>query len=175
MGKALAIIGLILLLLVGSCVGCMWWGYNKVVGVQDDFYAVVATGDAGKVKAQFSPKVQIDDAQLAAWVKAINEQLGAYTGMAMDGGFDVNANADGGGEDFRVAGKAEFEKGTARSIVRTLDGKVVGLKVESDLPGVSIELGDVGKASSGGDEGGNAGGGNDGDEGGNAGGGDEKK
>lgn len=149
MGKALAIIGVILLLMVGSCVGCMWWGYKTVVGAQEDFYKVVATGDAGQVKAQLSAELQksVDDAQLAAWVKAINEQLGAYTGMTMDEGFNINANSGTGGEEFRVAGNAEFEKGKARSTLRTIDKKVVGLKVESDLPGVAISIGDIGEPS----------------------------
>lgn len=136
MGKALGIIGLILLLIVGSCVGCMWFGVNKVTGAQDDFWAAVGTGDASKVMAQFHPELrkEVDEAVLAAWVKAVNEKLGAFDKLALDG-IDADYKTTDQGDEFKTEGTAVFAKGEAKSLIRTIDGKVVQFQVNSDQIG----------------------------------------
>ena len=146
MGKALTIVGIVLLILVGSCAGCLYLAYKQATGFQDDFYATVATGDVAKVKSAFATSVQgsIDDAKLAAWVKAINENLGAYDSMDVNG-MNINANATPAGQEIRSEGILTFAKGKAKSVLRIIDDKVVGLQVESETPGVSILIGDPGE------------------------------
>jgi len=136
MGKAFGIIALVLLILVGSCAGCLYLAYKESTSVQEDFYAAVATGNPATLKAMFHPSLheEVDDAMLAAWMKAMNERLGAFTGMAANG-FNLSINHTDKGKEVKSEGTAEFEKGTAQSLVRTLDDKIVQFNVESETLG----------------------------------------
>ncbi len=130
MGKALAIIGLILLLLVGSCVGCMFMAYKKTTGVQDDFYAAVNGGDVDKLMSGFHPslKDKVDRGMLDAWMKAVNARLGAFQELSMNG-IDFSMTTTPEGERIESEGTAVFAKGRAQSMVATLDGKIVAFHV----------------------------------------------
>lgn len=164
MGKALAIVGLVLLILVGSCAGCLFLAWKKATGLQDDFYATVNSGDVAKVKSAFSESTRktIDDAQLAAWVKAVNENLGTYQEMGVNG-MHIDMNTTPAGEAVRSEGILEFEKGKVTSVLRLIDEKVVGLEVTSEVPGVSIRIGDPGQRKKDGSGAGDGSGGGAGD------------
>ena len=145
MGKALAITGLVLLLLVGSCVGCMYVAWKKTTGLQDDFYAAVATGDVDQLMSGFHPslKEEVDRGILEAWMKAMNARLGRFQELALD---DINFSMNSTPEGERVSstGMAVFENGRAKSKVETLDGKVVAFDVDTGPLGKDwfVELAD---------------------------------
>ena len=134
MGKAFAIVGIILLALVAGCFGCLWLMHGEGSSVQEDFYALLATGDAEKVHAAFHPTLaeEIDVPVLAEWMKAVDERLGKFQGMGKTD-MGLTTKSTDKGKLFEFRGTATFEKGEAKSMVRTLDGKYAAFHVESEL------------------------------------------
>ena len=130
----------ILLILAGvigvgalGCAALLFFGHKKGTEVQSAFYEAVLSGDVAAVKARFAPEVrgEIDDPVLAAWVAAVKEHLGAFTGISSSN-FSTKVRTENGRDVVESTCVAEFEKGTAKSGLKLVDDLIVAWKTESD-------------------------------------------
>ncbi|MDA1195021.1 MAG: hypothetical protein O2894_07525 [Planctomycetota bacterium] len=134
MGTAIKIIVGVAIALVAGCAACLFFVHKAGSDVQREFYSAVATGDVSQVKALCHPELaaQLDDPILGAWMKALNDRLGPYTGMSTSN-FNLSINHGSAGKEVKSEGIAEFEKGTADSKLKFLDDRITAFSVESDL------------------------------------------
>ncbi len=125
------IVGGFILLVVG-CGAILFFAHKAGNDVQEDFYTAVLSGDVAKVKAQFHPELaqKVDDPVLAAWMKAVKRDLGAFKGMSASN-FKTSINQTSNGSEVTSKGVAEFEKGEAESMLKLLDDKIVAWEVKS--------------------------------------------
>ncbi len=103
--------------------------------VQQDFFSAVQSGQVKQLTKQMRPEllVEIDEPVLAAWMNAINEKLGSVkniqqTGFSNEGGLTNRIKTS----DATI----HFERGTATSSLKTVNGELIGFNV------TSAELGD---------------------------------
>ena len=116
-----------------GCAALLFFGHKKGTEVQSAFYEAVLSGDVAAVKARFAPEIrgEIDDPVLAAWMGAVKEHLGAFTGISSSN-FSTKVRTENGQDIVESTCVAEFEKGTAKSGLKLVDDLIVAWKTESD-------------------------------------------
>jgi len=121
-----------LLLIVGFA-GLMFWLQRSGEAHQEKFFAAVATGNPENVMALFHPALreEVDAPVLAAWIKAVNEHLGRFQGLAATS-FSTSTKYEQGVKITESHGTVHFEKGTAESELSFRDDQLVSFKVESE-------------------------------------------
>ncbi len=138
MGTVLKILGVIFLLLVIGFVALLFWAHGEGEDQQQRFFDAVATNDPAKLMAMMSPELasEFDPPILKLWMKAVNENLGAYQGVSATD-FSTNTESTDKGQLTETKGEVEFEKGKAQVRLTLIDDKLVGFEVEADaLKGV---------------------------------------
>jgi len=130
MGKLLKILGALFLVLVVGFVALLVWSHERGESVQEDFFAAVLGGDPTGVKALLSPEIadQVDVPYLQAWMEAVKLHLGAFKGLAATN-FKTSVSTENGHEVVVSEGTVDFERGSAQSKLRLVDGKIVAFHV----------------------------------------------
>lgn len=121
-----AAIGLLVVGSVALCGGCLYWAQRSGSAHQEEFFAAVGTGDVQKVTALLCPQLQakIDEPLLAAWIAAVNANLGRYQGLSKSD-FNTSTSYTEAGKRVESKGTVEFAKGSAHSELVYVDGKIV--------------------------------------------------
>ena len=99
-------------------------------GTQQDFFRALQSGQVKQLTEQMRPELleQVDEPVLAAWVNAMNEQLGAVRSIKQTS-FEKEANLTISTE--KTEATVEFERGTATSSLKTANGKIISFNVVS--------------------------------------------
>jgi len=118
------------MLAVGGCIALLFLSGSDS---QKEFYDAMATGDAKNVMALFTPELknEVDEPVLAVWIKAFNENLGAYKGMSATD-FSTSSKIENGATLYETKGTATFEKGDAKSMLKYVNGKINAFNIDSD-------------------------------------------
>lgn len=133
MGTVLKILGVIFLLLVVGFVALLFWAHGEGEDQQQRFFDAVATNDPAKLVEIMSPELasEVDPPILKLWMKAINDNLGAYQGVSATD-FSTNTESTDKGQLTETKGEVEFEKGKAQVRLTLIDDKLVGFEVEAE-------------------------------------------
>jgi len=133
MKKVLIGCGVVFLVLIALFVCLLVWAKKTGGKHQEKFFAAIATGDAGKVMAQFHPALseEVDEPVLEVWIQAVNENLGAYKGLSA-ADFHTSTKYENGVALTESKGRINFEKGKAQSELKLRDGKLIAFNVTSD-------------------------------------------
>ena len=133
MKKLLIILGIVFVVLIVLCAGVLFLAQRAGSTQQDAFFAAVESGDVEQVLKLFDSalKEEVDQPVLAAWVKTVNNNLGAYQGLSATD-FDTSTKYEGGVKLTESKGTVNFEKGTARSELRFHNDLLVAFSVTSD-------------------------------------------
>jgi hypothetical protein len=101
--------------------------------MQRTFFTAVLSGDANQVTALFHPKLreEVDGPVLAQWMVAVKDNLGEFKGLSKMN-FSASTEIRGGVKTEQTAGTVNFEKGSARSELKYLDGQLTAFDVVSD-------------------------------------------
>ncbi len=129
-------ISLAIVALLGAALTAAWpLSCSRPPGsnAQEKFFKAVESGDPTQVIALFHPAMmdQVDEPVLAAWMKAVKDNLGAYKSLSGTD-FSVDTKYENGATTTESKGTVNFEKGTAQSKVVYRDGQIVEFNVKSD-------------------------------------------
>ena len=133
MKKILLILGIVVLVGVGGFIAILAFAHSAGSAKQETFFEAVGSGDSAKVMALIHPALrdQIDEPVLAEWMRAFNENLGAFKGLSSSN-FSTSTKMTDDGNVTESEGTVNFENGSARSQLAFLDGKITSFKVESE-------------------------------------------
>ena len=133
MKKVLIAFGVVFLLLIVLFAGVLAWAMKFGAEYQERFFAAVDSGDSARVLALFHPALreEVDEPVLAAWIQAVNWQLGDFQGLTKTN-FNTATRFDGGVRRTESEGTVNFEKGTAQSRLVFHNDQLIEFSVESD-------------------------------------------
>jgi len=131
--KVLMVLGVVFLVLVVGFIGLLIWAQRSGATHQAAFFQAVESGDPRQVTALFHPalKEEVDEPVLAAWMKAVQANLGAFKGLSKTN-FNTSSKYENGAWITESKGKVEFEKGEADAELVFRDNQVVKFHVQSD-------------------------------------------
>ena len=133
MKKILQIIGAIVVVVVLLFVGLLFWAHGAGSKKQEAFFTAVLSGDPAEVIEMLHPDLreQVDAPVLAAWMKAIKDNLGDLKGLSKSD-FSTSTTEADAGTLTKSEGTVNFEKGSATSLLVFLEGEIVEFDVDSD-------------------------------------------
>lgn len=133
MKKVLMAFGFLFLLSIVLFAGVLAWAMKSGAEHQERFFAAVDSGDPARVMAIFHPALgeEVDEPVLAAWIQAVNRQLGGFRGLSKTD-FNTATRFDGGVRRTESQGTVNFEKGTAQSRLVFYGDQLVEFSVESE-------------------------------------------
>lgn len=133
MGTILKLLGVLALIVIAGVVALLVWAAKSGAAAQDKFFLAVVSGDPQQVLAMSDPELQseVDAPVLAAWMKAVKTNLGAYKGLS-NTDFHTNSSSTGGVTTIESKGTVNFEHGDATSEVTFRNDKLVGFHIKSD-------------------------------------------
>jgi hypothetical protein len=133
MKKVLMILGVAFLVLILAFVGLLVWAHGAGEKQQEKFFQTVGTGNPDEFLAMCDPIMadEVDKPVLKMWMDGLNKQLGAYKGLSK-ADFSASSKTENGKKVVESEGKTLFEKGEAQTKLRSINGKIVYFKVESE-------------------------------------------
>lgn len=130
--KTLMVLGGIFVVIIFGVGALLFWAHQTGKEAQEKFYTAVESGDTEKVMALLAPNLldEVDSPMMAAWMKALTSNLGPYKGLS-GSDFRSSSKYENGHSRIESAGMVDFEKGSARSELIYIDGKLAGFHITS--------------------------------------------
>jgi hypothetical protein len=129
--KAVVIVAVVVLAIIGGVfLALLGWAQSSGADLQQSFFTAVLSGDAKQVAALFHPALreEVDEPVLSIWMAALKAKVGAFKGLSkLD--FATSTEIKNGVKTTQSAGKVNFEKGSARSELKYVDGLIVAFHV----------------------------------------------
>lgn len=133
MKTVLITLGAVALVAIVVCAGALFWAQSAGSELQEKFFRAATSGDPAQVLAIFHPRLreEVDEPVLAAWMKVVRSELGAFQGLSKTN-FNTSARFEGGASIVESEGAVNFEKGSADSKLLFRDGQLVEFHIKSD-------------------------------------------
>ena len=114
------------------CAAVVYWSQRSATYLQQRFFTAVTSGRPERVEELFTPALrgQVDRPVLAAWMDAVNANLGTFRRFSRTD-FHTSIEEEAGVKVTASKGTVLFEKGSARSELVFHDGRLMSFSVES--------------------------------------------